>query len=202
MMPRRSLFVALAHLLALGALGCQSPPSVVAPVAAQTPPAESTESTESTADASCTGCGPYDELAEMDPRQPVPLLPMMAWHQKQNMMEHLVAIQQITDGLAREDWDAIVDAAGLIETSPQMTRMCNHMGAGAPGFTALALEFHTQADAIAPAAEAQDAQAVLAATSATLQVCTSCHATWRQEVVDAPTWQGLTGSDTVPGGHH
>ncbi|MBK8012028.1 MAG: hypothetical protein IPK13_11820 [Deltaproteobacteria bacterium] len=51
------------------------------------------------------GCQPFEELAGLDHRTPVPLQPMMAWHQKQNMMEHLVAIQRITDSLAREDWE-------------------------------------------------------------------------------------------------
>ena len=58
----------------------------------------------------------------MDTRRPVPLQPMMAWHQKQNMMEHLVAIQGITDGLAREDWVAITEASARIERTSLMTR--------------------------------------------------------------------------------
>ena len=33
---------------------------------------------------------PAAEMAALDHRSLVPLLPMMAWHQKQNMMEHLV----------------------------------------------------------------------------------------------------------------
>lgn len=143
--------------------------------------------------------GPYAALAAMDPRKPVPLQPMMAWHQKQNMMQHLVAVQQITDALARKDWAAIVEAAKLIESSPQMQMMCEHMGAGAPGFTEMALEFHRRADAIAPAARKQDADGVLKALGGTLQACTNCHAAWRQDVVDAATWQQRTGSDHVPG---
>jgi hypothetical protein len=80
-------------------------------------------------------CQPTEELAGLDHRTPVPLQPMMAWHQKQNMMEHLVAIQRITDGLAREDWEEVANASALIESSPQMQQMCQHMGAGAQGFT-------------------------------------------------------------------
>lgn len=140
-------------------------------------------------------------LATMDPRKPVPLQPMMAWHQKQNMMQHLVAVRRITDGAARKDWAEIAEAAKLIESSPQMQMMCNHMGMGAPGFTEMALDFHRRADAIGVAAQAQDRDAVLAALANTLQACTDCHAAWRQEVVDAATWQQRTGSDHVPGGH-
>lgn len=113
-------------------------------------------------------CAPIEQLNDLDPRRPVPLQPMMAWHQKQNMMEHLVAIQRIADGLAREDWEAVAQASALIESSPQMQQMCQHMGAGADGFTELALEFHRRADRIGVAARAQDARGTLQATSHTL----------------------------------
>ena len=126
--------------------------------------------------------------------------PMMAWHQKQNMQDHLVAIQQITAALAHEDWDAVASAAGRIASSPQRQQQCEHMGSGADGFTARALDFHTRADAIAPAAASQDVQAVLAATSHTLEACTSCHATYRQDVVDAATWAERTGAMHAPSG--
>ena len=83
-----------------------------------------------------------------------------------------------------------------------MQQMCEHMGAGAEGFTELALEFHTRADAIAVAAESKDAKAVLEATSHTLQACTACHASYRQDVVDAATWQSRTGSAHDPAAMH
>ncbi len=141
-----------------------------------------------------------DQLSAMDPRTPVPLQPMMAWHQKQNMQEHLVAIQEITDGLARQDWDAVTAAAEKIGPSPQMQMQCEHMGAGAEGFTDDALEFHRRAEAIKTAAHAKDTAAVLAATAHTLESCTSCHQTWRQDVVDADTWQARTGQVMDHGG--
>lgn len=141
---------------------------------------------------------PVEELASMDPRTPLPLQPMMAWHQKQNMMEHLVAIQRVTDGLAREDWEEVAKAAALIESSPQMQQMCQHMGAGADGFTEMALDFHRRADAIGEAARAHDGAAVLRATSSTLQSCTGCHAAFRQEVVTAADWQRQTGQAHDP----
>jgi hypothetical protein len=147
-------------------------------------------------------CAPFAELDALDPRTPVPLQPMMAWHQKQNMQEHLVAIQRITDGLAREDWDEISEAAKLIETSPQMQQMRQHVGAGAEGFTELALEFHRRADAIGEAAGSHDGPAVLRATSNTLQACTGCHAAYRQEIVDATTWEQRTGSAHDPAMMH
>ena len=35
----------------------------------------------------------------------------------------------------------------------------------------------------------------------TFETCTSCHATWRQHVVDDATWQQLTASTPPPGMH-
>lgn len=154
------------------------------------PPAPSEAASAAPASASQ---GPTAELATLDPRRPVPLQPMMAWHQKQNMMEHLVAIQRLTDALARDDWEEVGRASALIGSSPQMETMCRHMGAGAAGFTDMALDFHRRADAIAEAARARDRVAVLRATSNTLQACTACHAVFRQEVVDAATWRARTG---------
>lgn len=139
-----------------------------------------------------------DQLAELDPRLPVPLQPMMAWHQKQNMQQHLVAIQRITAAVAEEDWPEVAAASTLIESSPQMQMQCEHMGAGAEGFTEMALDFHHRADAIGEAARQEDGPAVLKATAHTLEACTTCHARYRQDVVDAETWQARTGSEHAP----
>jgi len=136
---------------------------------------------------------PIEALNQLDTRTPVPLQPMMAWHQKQNMQAHLVAIQKLTDALSREDWEGVGAAVLPIAPSPQMQMQCEHMGAGADGFTARALDFHERAAKIGLAAEQHDVSAVLAATSHTLEACTGCHATYRQEVMDAESWQGITG---------
>lgn len=189
----------------------EGPPAVVdAPEqgaeAAEHSPHETAENAGGTAvGADETAWDPYAAIAalgEMDNRTPVPLQPMMAWHQKQNMMDHLVVIQEITDALAREDWDAVAASAARIESSPEMQQMCQHMGAGAAGFTELAFEFHRRADAIAPAARSQDTAAVLRATSHTLAACTSCHNGYRQEVVDAATWASMTGVEHDPSAMH
>ncbi len=162
------------------------------------PPSSPAKRELSSGDPSMASCAPLEQLMAMDTRRPVPLQPMMAWHQKQNMMEHLVAIERITDALAREDWNAVAEASAPIGSSPQMQQMCQHMGAGADGFTELALDFHRRADQIGAAARAQDGAAVLRAMSSTLKACTSCHATYRQDVVDAATWQQRTGSAHRP----
>jgi len=44
---------------------------------------------------------------------------------------------------------------------------------------------------------------VLRELSATLETCTSCHATWKQQVVDEATWQILTSTGpTADGAPH
>lgn len=144
-------------------------------------------------------CEARDELDRIDGRRPVPLLPQMAHHQKTNMRDHLLAVQEIVAGLAASDFVAVRSAAERIGTSDRMRQMCTHMGAGAPGFTDLALRFHETADGIAAAAAAEDREAVTRALSETLQTCNACHATFRQHVVDEGSWSESTGSSAPPG---
>lgn len=145
---------------------------------------------------------PVDDLDRLDARKTVPLLPMMANHQKQNMRDHLVAVQQIVTGLAADDFGAIEQAASRIGFSEQMGQMCTHMGAGAPGFTEQALSFHRTADTIATAARQHDRGAVLAALATTLQTCTSCHAAWKQQVVDEKAWAQTTSTSAPTPSQH
>jgi hypothetical protein len=138
---------------------------------------------------------PQQALDTLDTRRPVPLLPMMADHQKQNMREHLSVVQEIVAGVVADDLAAVERAAGRIGYSAQMNQMCTQMGAGAPGFTEQALEFHRMADTIADAAKKHDRDGALRALSNTLKTCTACHATWKQQVVDDATWTRLTSAD-------
>ena len=126
---------------------------------------------------------PHVELDALDSRTPVPLLPAMALHQKQNMQDHLAAVQEIVTALGARDFEAVDSAARRIGHSPPMERMCNQMGAAAPGFTERALSFHRTADGIAAAARARDERGVLAALGDTLRACTGCHATYKQQLV-------------------
>lgn len=135
---------------------------------------------------------PVEALNAMDTRRPVPLLPMMANHQKQNMRDHLVAVQEVVAALAADDLAAARRASQRIGFSEQMGRMCSHMGMGAPGFTAQATNFHRTADRIGAAAQAGDRLGVLRALNETLLTCTGCHAAWRQEVVSEPEWRRRT----------
>lgn len=130
-------------------------------------------------------------LDRIDGRTPVPLLPTMAAHQKQNMRGHLEAVQAMTAALAIGDFAGVKHAAERLGSSQQMTRMCEHLGAHAPGFTQTALSFHETADDIGTAAERQDRDAVLTALTRTLAACTACHSTYKQQVVDEATWAAL-----------
>ena len=117
---------------------------------------------------------------------------MMANHQKQNMRDHLVAVQDIVLGLATDDYAGIERAAERIGYSDEMGQMCTHMGAGAPGFTDQSIRFHRTADGIAAAARNHDRAKLVSELGATLQTCTACHATWKQKVVDDRTWRDMT----------
>ena len=92
----------------------------------------------------------------------------------------------------RDDFAAIERAAGRIGFSEETGQMCTHMGAAAPGFTEQALAFHHTADGIAIASRERDRGRVLGQLGATLEACTSCHSTWKQQVVDEASWQRLT----------
>ena len=164
--------------LVIGSMGCKRVPS-----SAPVPAARETAATPSAA-------AVFDS---MDTRVPVPLLPMMANHQKQNMREHLAAVQEIVGAVGAKDFDAIARAAATIGYSEQMGQMCSHMGAGAPGFTDQALRFHHTADKISEAARGHDMPGVLSALGATLATCTGCHSVFKQRVVDETAWASLAG---------
>jgi hypothetical protein len=134
-------------------------------------------------------------LDRLDARRPLPLLPMMADHQKQNMRGHLVAVQEIVAALSTDDFDAIVVAATRIGYSEETGQMCTHMGAATHGFTEQALAFHHSADDIAKAARERNRARVVSTLAVTLGHCTGCHATWKQQVVDETSWRRLTSAD-------
>lgn len=136
---------------------------------------------------SASHADPAMELERMDQRTPVPLSPHMALHQKQNMRDHLEAIQAIVAGLAKQDFPAIEAAAARMGFSKEMEGMCQRMGAGAPGFSDRAIKFHKTADEIAVYARKKDEKGVLDSLNRTLAQCVSCHATYRQQIVAAGT---------------
>jgi len=127
----------------------------------------------------------------------------MAQHQRANMREHLVAVQEILAALSTNGFSAVERAALRIGYTEEMAQMCEHMGAGAAGFTEMAIHFHRTADTIGTAAKLRDADATLKAVASTLQTCIGCHATYRQQIVDEATWEramnrGKTSSSSAP----
>lgn len=142
---------------------------------------------------------PTAELSALDTRQPLPLEPAMALHQKAQMRGHLEAVQQVTTALAAGDWAAVEAAAARMGSSPGMLQTCERMGAGAAGFTEQAADFHRRADNIGAAARRRDAGAVLTALSDTLAACTACHQTWRQDVVTAEAYEAAAGQTWLDG---
>jgi len=168
------------------------------------PEALTSAATSSAVPATSDGvCEAQKTLAQMDTRIAVPLVPMMAQHQRQDMRDHLLAVQEIVTAAATDDFAGVQRAAARIGFSEQMGQKCSHMGAGAPGFTELALAFHHSADTITAAAQQRDHAAVLQALGATLQACTGCHAAYRQSIVDDATWNQLTSqlapTESAPG---
>jgi hypothetical protein len=118
-----------------------------------------------------------------DNRAPVPLTATMAAHQKRDMRDHLRVVQEITAALSRDDFDAIAGSVARIGWSEQQAAKCKHMGAGAPGFAAMGEHFHKTADQISVAARRRDRSGVVHALNDTLQMCVSCHESYRQEIV-------------------
>lgn len=100
------------------------------------------------------------------------------------MRDHLLAMQEIVLAAGSNDFAAVERAAGRMGYAKQMGQMCTHMGAGAPGFTEQALNFHHTADTITTAAKQHDPAALMRAIGSTLQSCTGCHAAFKQSVVD------------------
>lgn len=146
-------------------------------------PAESGPHAQASAEPRPAPANANEALDELDQRRPVPLLPVMALHQKASMRDHLEAVQQVVAATASSDFEKVAAAARRLGSSDSMKRMCEHMGAAAPGFTEQALSFHQTADEIAAASAKEDGAAVLAALSRTLLACTTCHATYKQQVV-------------------
>jgi|RhiMetdeSRZDD1v2_1073273.scaffolds.fasta_scaffold323941_2 hypothetical protein len=135
---------------------------------------------------------PVQALDNLDSRQPVPLLPRMANHQKQNMRGHLEAVQGIIFGLAQNDFNSIEKAAQSMGLTNETKQMCEMMGAGAKGFSERAIDFHQSADQIAGFAKKRDARGVLTSLNLTLNQCTGCHATYKQKIVNQAAWEAIT----------
>lgn len=141
-----------------------------------------------------------DDMVEE--RRPLPLLPMMAEHQKQMMRDHLGAVQEIVTALSLDRFDAVQQAASRLGYTEEAGRVCRRIGAASPAFTAQALAFHHLADGILAAARERSRDRVLVELSTTLQACRACHAHWKQEIVDQSTWDHLASTSEAAGQAH
>jgi hypothetical protein len=140
------------------------------------PPAEPAASASS-ADHAAHGAG--------DARQWVRFPGPMAQHQLANMRDHLLALAQIQDALARSNWD---QAAQIAENRLGMTSLKAHGAHEASkympqGMQDIGTAMHHGASRFA--IEAQSASAsgdlkpALAALALTTQACVACHAAYR-----------------------
>ena len=134
---------------------------------------------------------PQQQLAMLDVRNPVPVHPRMANHQRANMRDHLVVVMEVLQALANEDFEAVERSTERIAYSTRMGRMCGRMGAAAAGFADMGIFFHRTADTIIEAARKKDTKATLTAVSNTLATCAACHESYRQELVSINDWQEL-----------
>ena len=147
-------------------------------------------------------CQPASADDTIEERRPLPLLQMMADHQKQMMRDHLAAVQEIVTALSLDDFDAVQHAAVRLGYSDEVGKVCNHMGAASPAFTRQALAFHHTADDIVAAARERNRDRILAELSTTLKACRACHAQWKQEIIDDATWNRLTSAPQSAGQTH
>jgi len=154
--------------------------------------------TNNTAEQAQTDSPPQNawaEAASRDARTPVPQPPTMALHMRKDMRDHLAVVQEVTSALAADDFAAAALATERIANVPGRSQQCEHMGAGAEGFTPLALGLHAAGDKLLAATRAEDRAASLGALSTLLQSCTGCHATYRQEVVSVAEYEQRSGVD-------
>lgn len=119
----------------------------------------------------------------VDPRTPVSMSHEKACAQKQHMMTFLESVEQLQRGLVEDDWDTVTQASSVPEASPDKKHLCQEMPEGTDAFRTAAIHFRCRADGIGEAAQRRDRVGVLRATSEALQVCNSCHRTFRQQMV-------------------
>ena len=223
-MCRTTCLFAVAWIVSLSLSGCDRPEKE-STSATESPRAEADEAAPDQTHASKSSPEPSDKSAakpgagaggaveayhQMDGRKPLPLTPMMAHHQRQQMRDHLAAVQEIVVAAGKKDFEGVHEAAKRIGSSPEMRQMCNHMGAGAEGFTDKALGFHETADGIIEAAKNENYEGVMTSLGETLNTCTSCHAQYKQKIVTDDVWQEKTGMGAPSGemqkkhhgGHH
>lgn len=97
--------------------------------------------------------------------------------------------QAITDGLSREDYDLVANAAQRIANHPrpplmERGRLLAYLGVEMPRMKGFDDQTHAAANAVAQAARERDGQAVIVAFGRLQTACLSCHQTFRQRIVE------------------
>lgn len=123
------------------------------------------------------------QVSHSDERRPVKVTQKMAEHQLKNMRDHLEAITAIVGAMAKKDFKKMEKESLRLASSPKMKMMCDNMGKATAGFTKMGLALHSTADKLVHAAKKKDYNLFVKKLGATLQTCTSCHSTFKQEVV-------------------
>lgn len=116
-------------------------------------------------------------------RRSVKMTKEMAKHQLRNMRNHLEAITAIVAAMVNKDFKKMEKESLRLASSPKMKMMCNNMGKATPGFTKMGLALHSTADLLVHAAKNKDYDLFVKKLGATLQTCTSCHSSFKQEIV-------------------
>ncbi len=127
----------------------------------------------------------------MGSRRDLPVTPAMAEHHLQMMREHLESIQKVTAALAEKNFDQALLAAQSLVSSSSTTAQCNAMGSAAPGFSAMGLKLHSQADLMIVSIKNRNLIPALKQLGSTLQTCTSCHASYRHKIVTEEQFRNL-----------
>ncbi|MBI4667463.1 MAG: cytochrome C [Nitrospinae bacterium] len=106
--------------------------------------------------------------------------PMMKTHLKQNMREHLKAVNETLREMGKGDYKAaskiLREKLGLTE---QMKKMCGMMGNDT--YRQMGIAFHESADKAAGVVAGGDAIKSAAAISSVLEKCVTCHEAFRVE---------------------
>lgn len=123
------------------------------------------------------------QVSSSDKRRPVKMTAEMAEHQLRNMRDHLEAITGIVDAMAGKDFKKMEKESLRLATTPEMKMSCNNMGKATPGFSEMGLALHSTADKLVHAAKKKDYDLFVRKLGATLRTCTSCHSSFKQEIV-------------------
>jgi len=131
---------------------------------------------------------PLPESKAAPQRVVVPLTPDEREQVLGEMRDFLVALQGVTDGLARDDFGAVAAAARKVGAGAEGGRMPPAIAKKLPPeFRQLARATHEQFDALAADAVARrDARHTLAQASALMQRCNACHAVYQFPGAHAP----------------